>query len=71
MSNKSNKSKKVRTYGEGNGAFIIQNGIGYQFNGEKWKGSKDNLDFLGWYPAAVEAENEIETIREILEDNKY
>jgi len=70
-SNKSNKSKKVRTYGTQNGAFIIQNGIGYQFNGEKWKGSKDNLDFLGWYPAAVEAENEIETVREILMDNKY
>ena len=71
MSNKSNKSKKVRTYGTQNGAFINQNGTSYQFDGKKWKGSKDNLDFLGWYPAAVEAENEIETIREILEDNKY
>ena len=63
--------KKVRTYGTQNGAFINQNGTSYQFDGKKWKGSKDNLDFLGWYPAAVEAENEIETVREILMDNKY
>ena len=70
-SNKSNKSKKVRTYGEGNGTFINQNGTSYQFDGKKWNSEKNDLDFLGWYPAAVEAENEIETVREILMDNKY
>ena len=63
--------KKVRTYGTQNGTFINQNGTSYQFDGKKWNSEKDNLDFLGWYPAAVEAENEIETVREILMDNKY
>ena len=63
--------KKVRTYGTQNGNFINQNGTSYQFDGKKWNSEKNDLDFLGWYPAIEYSKDEVETVREILMDNRY
>ena len=63
--------KKVRTYGTQNGTFINQNGTSYQFDGKKWNSEKNDLDFLGWFPAIEYSKDEIAIIREILMDNRY